>query len=135
MVKRAKMEMPLASFYVGEAASLPIPDASQDLVFSYSVFFYFDTFDYASRVMKEMLRIAKPGKFICIWDVPDIRKKEESILVRGACKPGYEHMYYEMDDLINWFKDNGALQVSGEYRQKSFYQHSAYRFHITAKKG
>jgi ubiquinone/menaquinone biosynthesis C-methylase UbiE len=134
MIARARQEMPSAALHVGEALSLPMEDASQDLVFSYSVFFYFDSFEYAAMVLKEMWRVVKPGGTVCVWDIPDVGKKEEILRVRGLPASGYEHMYYDMEELVGWFKDSGAVQAEGVYRHKPFYQHSAYRFHITAKK-
>jgi SAM-dependent methyltransferase len=49
-----------AEFVVGDARHLPLPDASVDVVFSYSVFHHFSRDD-ALRALAEIRRVVKPG--------------------------------------------------------------------------
>jgi ubiquinone/menaquinone biosynthesis C-methylase UbiE len=137
MIERAKKEIPSGEFYHCDASELPFADNSMDLVFSYSVFVYFEGWDYAVKVLKEMYRIAKDNAAICIWDVPDIKEQDKVEAFRGVPEKGYEHTYYDMNDFIQWFKAAGVLKVKAGYFFIPVYKHSLYRFNVTAitKKG
>ena len=50
--------------FQAQAASLPFPSDCFDICFSFSVFHYFDDFEYASRAIAEMSRVAKYRVFI-----------------------------------------------------------------------
>lgn len=134
MISRGKNEMPNAQLYACEANKLPFDDSSMDFVFSYSVFIYFETQEYFQSVLSEMYRVAKPSAKICVWDVPDIKYKEEVHGFRGAPSEGYEHTYYDMNDFFHWFKSKGVQSIKSEYFIIPEYKLSNYRFNITAIK-
>jgi ubiquinone/menaquinone biosynthesis C-methylase UbiE len=133
MIQRAKQEMPLAELHVVEAAKLPFPDNSMDLVFAYSVFIYFEDWPYARQALEEMVRVAKSDACVCVWDVPDIKEKARVESFRGAAQAGYEHTYYDMNDFIQWFKEKNVKLVRAGYKPMPFYKHSYFRFNVTAK--
>jgi SAM-dependent methyltransferase len=136
MIDRVKKEIPTGDFHVSEASILPFPSNSMDLVFSYGVFFYFDSWAYAMKALEEMYRIAKPQATICVWDVADVREQKVVESFRGAPQPGYEHTYFDMNDFMQWFKNKGCSQLKTEYFSMPFYKLSAHRFNVTAvKKG
>lgn len=72
------------NFVRAEAAAIPFPARSFDIVFSFGVFFYFDSTRYAERVLREMVRVARPGGRIFIFDINDARKKSRYKRVRAG---------------------------------------------------
>jgi ubiquinone/menaquinone biosynthesis C-methylase UbiE len=82
-VELAKANLP-GEFVRAEAAAIPFPAKSFDIVFSFGVFFYFDSTAYAKRVLREMVRVARPGGRIFIFDINDARKKAIYEKVRAA---------------------------------------------------
>ncbi len=132
MIERAKKEMPDAQLHVSQANRLPFPDNAMDFVFSYGVAMYFESTKYLYEFLKEIYRIAKPGATICIWDVPDVKDKGKVLAFRGKHAKGYEHTYYDMNDLIQWFKSKKILSVKCEYSFIPEYRFSFHRFNITA---
>jgi SAM-dependent methyltransferase/uncharacterized protein YbaR (Trm112 family) len=54
-----------AEFVVGDARHLPLPDASADVVFSYSVLQHFSRED-ALAALRELGRVAKPGGLVLV---------------------------------------------------------------------
>ena len=71
------------SVLIAEANDIPFRDKYFDRVFSYSVFHYFPTKQYANDVVREMLRVSKGDIFI--GDIP----KRSSV---------NEHLVYIFDD-------------------------------------
>jgi ubiquinone/menaquinone biosynthesis C-methylase UbiE len=133
MIKRAKQEMPSADLHVSEANMLPFADNSMDLVFSYSVFFYFENWQYTCKVLEQMYRVAKPDAVICIWDLPDVEKKDQIETLYRQAQAGYEHTYFNRNDFIQWFKLKKIKQVRADFKFLPFYRHSSFRFNVTAK--
>ena len=86
-----------------------------DFIFSYSVIFYFDSWDYCQKVFSEMYRIAKPGAVICICVSLTSGEKRKSRRFSGDPEPGYEHTYYDMNDIIQWFKSREIAGIKSEY--------------------
>ncbi len=82
-VELAKTNLP-GNFVCCEAAAIPFPAKSFDIVFSFGVFFYFDSTKYAERVLREMIRVARPGGRVFIFDINDARKKTIYEKVRSA---------------------------------------------------
>jgi len=80
MVKR-KLNLRKGDFLlevVTEACELPFKNDEFDAILSFSVFFYFPDYEYAEKVLSEMLRVSKKDAKILIADIPDLSKKEES---------------------------------------------------------
>ena len=82
-VMLARKNLP-GKFVCSEAAAIPFPAKSFDIVFSFGVFFYFDSTNYAERVLREMVRVARPGGRIFVFDINDARKKRLYNRVRSA---------------------------------------------------
>ncbi len=64
-------------FCVSEGIALPYKDDVFDRVLCNSIFQYFPRIKYARKVIDELVRVAKPGGFILIGDVPDKEKKKQ----------------------------------------------------------
>lgn len=77
MIEEAKKLLPQGDFYQAEANNLPFQTHQFDRVLSYSIFHYFPSYDYALSVIKEMMRVCKPGGVILIGDVLDSQFEKE----------------------------------------------------------
>jgi ubiquinone/menaquinone biosynthesis C-methylase UbiE len=71
------MGIPNAMFRVADATALPFADEHFDRSISYDVFTNFPGFDYASRVMAEMVRTTKRGGKIMIGSLADASRSAE----------------------------------------------------------
>lgn len=63
-----------ATWYLANAECLPIPDASCDRVFCYSVWPHFDR---QENVLEEFYRVLRPGGFLHIWHLLSREKINE----------------------------------------------------------
>ena len=95
-IEIARAALPEMEFHVAEATALPFPDGAFDAAFSYGVFLYFRDLDYASAVLREMLRVVRPGAPVLIQDVPDAAKREACEEARRAAGAALNppHCYY-----------------------------------------
>jgi ubiquinone/menaquinone biosynthesis C-methylase UbiE len=66
MVEKARQLMPYATFFNGPAESLPLPDASVDLVFSTVSFHHWSD---QARGIREIKRVLRPGGQFFLADV------------------------------------------------------------------
>lgn len=110
-----------------------------DFVISNSVFQYFPDLGYAESVIRKMLE--KSNKAVAICDVPDLKLKEESELIRrghddGEYEKKYEglnHLYYDRD----WFR---TIATKNDCRISLFdqnirnYRQNKYRFNCVMEK-
>jgi ubiquinone/menaquinone biosynthesis C-methylase UbiE len=98
-IEIARAAMPEMDFRVSEAAALPFTDGSFDGAFSYGVFLYFPDVQYASEVLRELLRVVRAGARILIQDVPDAAKRTECEAARKAAGAALNppHCYYPKD--------------------------------------
>jgi ubiquinone/menaquinone biosynthesis C-methylase UbiE len=71
------------NFFCADAKSLPFPDAWFDIVFSFGVFFYFDSLAYAESVVREMFRVARPGARVFIFELNDRDRIERYNAIRS----------------------------------------------------
>ena len=112
MVKR-KLNLRKGDFLlevVTEACELPFKNDEFDAILSFSVFFYFPDYEYAEKVLSEMLRVSKKDAKILIADIPDLSKKEESERHRreALSEEEYNRLYSEHSHLYydkKWFED------------------------------
>jgi ubiquinone/menaquinone biosynthesis C-methylase UbiE len=129
-------------FYVSEASSLPFYDRSFDLVISWSVFFYFDSLNYAERVLEEMVRVMRPGGKIFIGDVNDEEKKELAMALRqkhiSLRKKNYissdnpDHLFFKKE-FFKGFASIHNLKIifyDEDIEELSFYENSRYRYSL-----
>ena len=73
MTVRAKNECGINTANSGSVA-LPFKTSTFDKILCYSVFHYFPDLNYAEKVIREFIRILKPGGTILIGDIPDKKK-------------------------------------------------------------
>lgn len=77
-VRRAEaLHLPHAAFRVADGTALPFADASFDRALSYDVFTNFAAFDLAARVMREMLRVVRPGGRVLIGSLADAARRAD----------------------------------------------------------
>lgn len=98
-----------------EAASLPC-DIKYDAILSNSVFSYFDSYEYAEKVLEAMY--SKANQSIGIIDIHNIEKKEEFIQFRRRLYKDYEERY---QDLPKFFYE------------KSFFFYFAEKYNMSIK--
>ncbi|MCZ2721219.1 class I SAM-dependent methyltransferase [Marinomonas sp. 15G1-11] len=77
MIGEAKKLLPAGTFYQSQASQLPFDDNEFERVLSYSIFHYFPSYQYALDVIKEMIRVCKPGGVILIGDILDNRFEQD----------------------------------------------------------
>jgi ubiquinone/menaquinone biosynthesis C-methylase UbiE len=132
-------------FRVAEASSLPFDDNSFDLVLSWSVFFYFDSLDYAKKVLEEMLRVMRPGGRIFIGDVNDEEKRELAGALRQKSsssrkrayisKQDVDHLFYSKNFFKEFAKVHGLKIIfyDEDIEELAFYESSRYRYSLVMK--
>jgi len=67
-----------------DAAHLPVSTASFDRVISYSVFQCFPSSAYAASVLRELIRVCKPGGFVLVGDIFGVMEKPRRALSRAG---------------------------------------------------
>jgi len=138
LIEVAKRGIPDLIAHATEACKLPFKNAEFDAVLSFSVFFYFPDYEYAERVLYEVLRVSKKDAKILIADVSDLSKKEGSERYRrGALSEGeYNRLYSEHTHLYydkKWFEDfanTNGLFVNIFDQNIEEYGHSPFRFNV-----
>jgi ubiquinone/menaquinone biosynthesis C-methylase UbiE len=131
LIDIARVALPEMQFHVAEAAALPFADAAFDAGFSYGVFLYFPDVDYASAVLREMVRVVLPGAPILILDVPDAAKREACEGARRASGAALNppHCFYSKQ----FFEDFAA--AAGRHAKIKDqavpgYANSAFRYNV-----
>lgn len=134
------------NFKVSEATKIPFNNHSFDTVFSFSVFFYFNDYDYAQKVIDEMYRVLKPGGKLFIGEVSDIDKKEIAEKLRTesdnqrekhrVSKKKVDHLYYP----LTFFKEIAKKKnmdieiINQDIPELNFYYNAPYRFSLIMTK-
>ena len=103
-------------------------------VMSFSVFFYFPDLNYASTVLRKMLRKARKG--VLVLDVPDAAKRDECEKHRASTLPPgeYERRYKDLEHLYyhrSWFArqaETHGWNVSIEDQFIKEYANNSFRF-------
>ena len=93
-----------------EAAGLSW-DVKYDAVLSNSVFSYFDSYEYAEKVMEAMYN--KTNQSIGIIDIHNIEKKEEFIQFRKSLCQNYEERYQDLPKFF--YKKSFFLDFAEKY--------------------
>lgn len=73
----SKLGLKNATFKKADGSLLPFSDNFFDRVLSYDVFTNFPSIEYVKQVVKEMVRVVKPGGKIMVGSLADIELKEE----------------------------------------------------------
>ena len=134
------------NFSVAEAVSLPFREKSFDIALSWSVFFYFDSLDYASKALEEMKRVTRQGGRIFVGDVNDLEKKETALRLRSEDRSLREknyvsgetvdQLYFPKDFFRSWASQNGMeIEFFDEdIEDLSFYPNSLYRYSLIMRR-
>ena len=133
-------------FAVAEANSLPFKDCSFDLAISWSVFFYFDSLDYASSALEEMRRVTRDEGRIFVGDLNDLGKKELAVRLRSEGRSAREknyvsgekvdQLYFPKDFFRSWASRHG-MEITffdEDTEDLSFYPNSRYRYSLIMKR-
>ncbi len=80
---------------VAMADCLPFPDNSFDKIFCHSIFQYFPNYQYAAKVIAEILRVLQPGGKCLIMDIPDLDKKKEYLKLKKPDTHNLKRIYYK----------------------------------------
>jgi SAM-dependent methyltransferase len=137
MVAAARELMPKGSFEVAEAVSFSLTPRA-DVVVCNSVFQYFPSLDYGSRVLQRMW--AKAGRAVAVLDIPDVARKVEAVDSRvRACGgreayaskyEGLEHRYWSRRWMRERLEAMGMHSVRTEQQRILGYDNGEYRFNI-----
>jgi len=142
---RAIRERLPGDFKVADAAALPFDNAAFDAVLSFGVFIYFDSLDYARRVLNEMHRVLKPGGRIFIGEVNDkekmdqyreLRVEKEADMERKVIKDAkVDHLFFEKAFFEDFAETVGCTVeiVDEETLGIPYYSCSHYRFSVILK--
>lgn len=114
---------------IAMADYLPFPDESFDKIFCHSVFQYFPDYKYASKVIKEMLRVLRSRGKCLIMDVPDIEKKELYLKAKVPDTHNLRRLFYKKA----WFIDLVSNARIFE-RKIPNYKNSQFRFNVLIQK-
>jgi len=124
-------------FQVAEAKNIPFEDNLFNTVICFSVFYYFNSKSYAIQIIKEMLRVCKPGGQIFIGDVNDSSKRDLYNSLRkkeGRLKNSFspKHLFYDKIFFIEIAKKNKIhIQIIDEDKlDLPFYSNSQYRYSV-----
>lgn len=71
IVAAKKLGLKNADFRVADGMQLPFPDGGFDAAFCYDVFTNFPDLSVGEPIIKEMLRVVKPGGYVLIGSIPD----------------------------------------------------------------
>ena len=82
---------------VGDASELPT-EIKYDAVFSFSVFQYFSSIEYAEKVLDRML--AKATKSICVTEILNEEKREDYFKYRRATVKNFDEKYKDLPKLF-----------------------------------
>ena len=130
------------NFKVSEAVEIPFSDNLFNIVLSFGVFIYFNSFDYAENTIKEMMRVLRPGGVIYIGEISDIEKKEvaqelrkESNIKREkthVSKINSDHLYYPIsffEKIAEKYNFNINI-IKQDVPELDFCYNASYRFSV-----
>lgn len=72
-----KLNLPGAKFQVADGTKLPVSDNCFDSAICYDVFTNFPDFIIGETIIREMLRVVKPGGRVLIGSIPDANLREQ----------------------------------------------------------
>lgn len=138
LVAHAQAAMPGADITHREASSFEAV-ANYDFVVSCGVFMYFDSLDYARRVIHQSVAGARIG--VAILDIPDRATEQDAVAARRAAVgpeiyderySGLPHLFYERDWVEAELRSAGAHDIRIEGQSIAGYDNSAFRFNAFA---
>jgi hypothetical protein len=132
--------MPHGDFDLNEAKNLNIEE-KYDFVVSFSVFFYFTSYEYAELTLKRMYEKCRKG--IMILDVPNLstrdicEKNRRGVLSDEEYEAKYEnlkHLYYDKNFFINFARNNPHKFYKIEDQKIENYINNDYRYNFVMLK-
>jgi ubiquinone/menaquinone biosynthesis C-methylase UbiE len=72
-----RLQIENAEFYVSDGERLSFLDNEFDSAFCYDVFTNFPRFEIGEAIIREMLRVVKPGGRVLVGSIPDASKREQ----------------------------------------------------------
>ena len=142
LIRKGKKYFPKIKFYCGEISKIDFIDKKFDLIFSHSVFHYFNDYQYAKSLIKKMLSKLKNNGYICILDVPD-KEKEQIFKKRLISEIGikeykkkygvYTHLFYKKS-FFRILAKKYNLKIKIYNQNFKFYKNSEYRYNIFFKR-
>ncbi|WP_075501306.1 class I SAM-dependent methyltransferase [Candidatus Pelagibacter communis] len=142
LIMKGKKYFPTIKFQCGEISKIDSFDKKFDLIFSHSVFHYFNDYHYAKSLIKKMLTGLKDNGYICILDVPDKEKERicEKWLINKIGIEKYKkkygvhtHLFYKKSFFRTLAKKND-LKIKIFNQKFKFYENSKYRYNVIFKK-
>src|SRR5690606_38294128 len=77
LIVARRMQIANAEFRQSDGGTLPFPDGSFDAAFAYDVFSNFPSFGDAVPVLREMVRVVRPGGRVMAGSITDASRAEE----------------------------------------------------------
>lgn len=71
------LDLPNATFHVGDGGALPFDDSMFDGVYCYDVLTNFPTFDSVKGLVQDMVRVVRPGGKVLLGSIPDASNVED----------------------------------------------------------
>ncbi len=141
LVAKGKRYFPKINFKVGEISSLEKFNKKFDLIFSHSVFQYFENYKYAENLILKMLTKLKNKGCICILDIPD--KDRENLYIKRLKKEmgereykkkykSIKHFFYKKTFFKN-FANKNDLEFKIFNHNSEFNKNSKYRYNLILK--
>jgi SAM-dependent methyltransferase len=146
MLRRAYQHKANLNLQVVEASDLPYQSNTFDAILVYSVFHYFPSHEYASRVLGELYRVCRGQGKIWIGDVPDEAKREKALLHREQMMrqsaPRWTwpdvgllvHRFYD-DEFFIGFCERLGCKYRIVPQNVAGYVQGRYRFNVYIEKG
>lgn len=131
------------TFAAAEASAIPFGDRSFDVTISWSVFFYFDSLEYAQKALHEMIRITRDGGRIFVGDVNDLEKKEIALKLRRRSRSTRKKRWVINEPTDQLFFDKNFFMsfavrnnmnitfYDEDVEELAFYENSPYRYSLT----
>jgi|TARA_B110000444_G_scaffold260660_1_gene308516 cyclopropane fatty-acyl-phospholipid synthase-like methyltransferase len=142
LIKKSKKYFPKIKFQCGEISKLNSFKKNFDLIFSHSVFHYFNNYQYAESLIKKMLSKLEDNGYIYILDVPD-KDKEKKYVKQLVGKIGAtefkkkygmcSHLFYKKSFFRDIAKKN-HLKIKIFNQNFKYYENSKYRYNVIFQK-
>lgn len=138
LIHKAKKIFPKINFKIGEISSIKKFNTKFDLIFAHSVFQYFDNYDYARKLILNMISNLRENGNILILDIPDkskeknYKKKLKNILGNIDFKRKYStnsHLFYDKNYFKEIAKENN-LKIKIVNQSFRNYPNSRFRFNV-----
>jgi len=138
LITKGKKYFPKIKFCAGEISSIDYFESKFDLIFTHSVFQYFENYQYAKNLISKMLTKLNKKGYICLLDVPNKDKEKNFIKSRkGALgikeyKKKYEknkHFFYKKSFFKDFAKKNNlSIRIFDHF--SSFNENSKFRYNV-----